>query len=67
MSTFVQLANLCLTNVLLSTTDGYYRQIEGLAMGSPASPLLANIWMSKFDDILKKESPKLYKRYVDDI
>ena len=50
-STFLKLANLCLKNVCLLTTDGYYKQSEGLAMGSPAAPMLANIWMAEFDDV----------------
>ena len=65
--TFIQLARLCLKNVIMSTGNGLYRQIEGMAMGSPASPLLANIWMSKFDKYFTDKKPKMYRRYVDDI
>ena len=48
------------------THDGYYRQVDGLAMGSPPAPLLANGWLSKFDDQIKGSSV-LYGRYMDDI
>ena len=65
--TFLLLAKLCLDRVVMRTCDGYYVQTEGLAMGSPASPLLANIWMSKFDQLFTSEKPKMYMRYVDDI
>ena len=49
----------------------FYNQIDGLAMGSPLAPALANIvmgfhkskWLNKFN--LNK--PKFYLRYVDDI
>ena len=54
----------------MSTHNGYYRQVDGLVMGSPPppspAPLLANGWLSKFDDQIKG-SAKLYARYMDDI
>ena len=65
-TTFVELAMIASCNVIMSTHDGYYRQKDGLAMGSPPAPHLANGWMSKFDDIIKGES-KLFARYMDDI
>ena len=64
--TFIELVKLCSCNVILLSSDGYYRQIDGLAMGSPPAPLLANGWLSKFDSIVK-DSAKLYTRYMDDI
>ena len=50
----------------MSTHRGYYKQIDGLAMGSPPAPHLANGWMSQFDNIIKGTS-KLFTRYMDDI
>ena len=50
----------------MSTHDGYYRQTDGLAMGSPPAPHLANGWLSKYDPVIMGES-KLYYRYMDDI
>ena len=64
--TFITLAKIASCNVLMLTHDGYYTQIEGLAMGSPPAPHLANGWMSQFDSDIKGES-KLYFRYMDDI
>lgn len=46
------------------TRKGFYRQIDGLAMGGPPAPLLANGWLSKFDKTLKGDA-KLYQRYMD--
>ena len=50
----------------MSTHSGYYRQIDGLAMGSQPAPPLANIWLSKFEQLIKDDA-KLYERYMDDI
>jgi hypothetical protein len=64
--TFVELAKIAACNVVMSTHDGYYRQIEGLAMGSPPAPHLANGWMSTFDKTIEGDA-KLFTRYMDDI
>ncbi|XP_066928819.1 uncharacterized protein [Clytia hemisphaerica] len=48
------------------TNDGFYRQNDGLAMGSPPAPMLANGWMSTFDSSIKDDA-RLYSRYMDDI
>ena len=49
----------------------YYDQIDGVAMGSPLAPVLANLFMSFHENDwfknYKGNSPKFYKRYVDDI
>ena len=37
----------------MSTHDGYYKQVDGLAMGSPPAPHLNNGWMSQFDSTIK--------------
>ena len=53
--------------------DGqYYRQVDGIAMGSPLGPAFANAFMCHYEDgwITSCDSqyaPVLYKRYVDDI
>ena len=50
----------------MSTHHGHYKQVDGLAMGSPPAPYLANIWLSKFDPVIAGEA-KVYGRYMDDI
>lgn len=51
----------------------FYKQVEGLAMGSPLSPLLAEIFMAKFEEkLFMSNNPFLNKivywyRYVDDV
>ena len=44
--TFITLAKIPSGDVLMSTHDGYYQQVDGLAMGSPPAPHLANGWFS---------------------
>ena len=50
----------------------YYSQIDGVAMGSPLGPTLANIFLCYHETTWLKNCPKsfkpvYYKRYVDDI
>ena len=49
----------------------FYNQIDGVAMDSPLSPVLANIFMgfreSKWLNEYSIDKPKFYLRYVDDI
>ena len=65
-ATFIELAKIASCDVMMLTHDGYYKQTEGLAMGSPPAPHLANGWMSQFDSTIKGDS-KIYFRYMDDI
>ena len=65
-NTFIILAKIASCDVLMSTHDGYYKQVDGLAMSSPPAPHLANGWMSQFDNTIKGEAV-LYARYMDDI
>ena len=64
--TFTTLAKIASCDVLMSTHDGYYKQVDGLAMGSPPAPHLANGWLSQFDNIIKGKA-RLYARYMDNI
>ena len=45
-----------------------YEQINGVAMGSPLGPLLANAFMCSIEETLEREGkmPTYYKRFVDD-
>ena len=43
--TFKTLARIASCDVIMSTHDGPYKQIDGLAMGSPPAPHLANGWL----------------------
>jgi len=60
--TFVTLAEIACCNVIMATHNGFYIQVDGLAMGSPPAPHLANGWMSQFDPIIKKGNSSFYER-----
>ena len=49
----------------------YYDQVDGVAMGSPLGPVLANIFMGHHEKVWLQEYPGegllFYRRYVDDI
>ena len=52
--------------------NSLYRQIDGVAMGSPLGPTLANAFLCHYekeclDSYPIEFKPKLYKMYVDDI
>ena len=64
--TFITLAIISCTNLILSTHDVIYRQIDGLAMGSPPTPPLSNIWLSKYEPAIKNDA-KLFERSMDAI
>ena len=64
--TFIQLAMISSCDVVMLTPAGYYKQIDGLAMGSPCAPLLANGWLSQYDNRIRDDA-KIFFRYMDDI
>ena len=51
--------------------DSFYDQIDGVAMGSPLAPILANSFMGyheqKWLNEYKGNSPSYFRRYIDDI
>ena len=67
---FIKLMNLA-TKGLFFYKKVLYQQIDGVTMGSPLGPTLANFFMANLENkSLKKESdsnPKLHLQYVDDI
>ena len=47
--------------------DIFLFQIKDLAMGPSISPVVANIYMEEFQNQSSCHSPRVWKRYVDDI
>ena len=51
--------------------DTMYEQLDGVAMGSPLGPVLANIFMANMESMALQSfsgnKPFMYCRYVDDI
>jgi hypothetical protein len=67
---FKNILKACSENIFLYN-NRVYKQIDGLSMGSPLAPILANWFVAKIESKLLEDSaikqPKFYKRYVDDI
>lgn len=60
---------LCTSNIRFYFQDKAYKQIDGVAMGSPLGPILADFFMAMVEQKAQNEigNAILYKRYVDDI
>ena len=69
---FKKLLSLATTESMFLFNDKYYKQIDGVAMGSPLGPTLANAFMCHYEKKWLEECPSqfkpiYYRRYVDDI
>ena len=63
------LPDFCLTNTYFLFQGKYYEQVQGAAMGSPISPLIANLFMEEFEVKALScfpHSPSLWLRFVDE-
>jgi hypothetical protein len=71
-STFKELLELSLIDSVFLFDNKIYQQVDGVAMGSPLAPSLANIFLiflekKLFSSLPPQTAPPLiYKRYVDD-
>lgn len=66
---FIELLHICLTSGYFLYNKKFYLQVDGVAMGSPLAPAIADIWMRNFEDQAIETStikPIIWKRYVDD-
>ena len=64
-----KLVGVCLRSTYFTFQKEFYEQIEGVAMGSPLSPIVANLYMERFERQAIESfplKPKRWKRYIDD-
>ena len=63
-----KLLQLATKDQLFQYNGDLYEQFEGVAMGSPLGPLMANSFMVKLEHELERREvlPSIYRRYVDD-
>lgn len=68
-SSLTLLVEKCLTSTYFTFQGQFYKQLHGAAMGSPLSPVVANIFMEAFESQALESAelkPKVWFRYVDD-
>ena len=65
---FIALMKMATSETQFSFNNNMYSQIDGVAMGSPLGPTLANIFMGHLEHIYfnSNDMPIMYFRYVDD-
>ena len=68
---FKKLLELSVFNTMFAFNGKFYRQNDGLGMGLPLSPTMANIFLCFHEanwlkNCPKEFKPKFYRRYMDD-
>ena len=64
----IELLRIATKDQLFQYNGMLYEQTDGVAMGSPLGPLLANVFMCSLEQSIKRDGlmPSYYRRYVDD-
>ena len=64
----IELLTISTKDQLFQFNGDLYEQIDGVAMGSPLGPLMANTFMCSIEEKLahKNKLPNFYRRYIDD-
>mgnify|MGYP001800622111 CR=1 FL=1 len=65
----VELFEVTTKDQLFQFNGTLYEQFDGVAMGSPLGPLMANTFMCTMEEVLHHQNklPPFYNRYVDDV
>jgi len=64
----IQLLEVATKNQLFQFDGKLYEQTDGVAVGSPLGPLMANSFLCSIEEKLEHDNklPEFYRRYVDD-
>jgi hypothetical protein len=68
-SAFMEIAESCMALNFFTFRNDHYKQTSGTSMGNPISPIIANIFLSRFEMDLASANllPRIWYLYVDNI
>ena len=71
VESFKQLLQLTVSNTYFIFNKCLFKQLDGLAMGNPLAPALANVFLCNMEKLIfntcpEHFKPKFYRRYLDD-
>lgn len=66
---YIHTAKVCMKQNFFQFRKKFYQQINGVSMGNPLSPMIAEIFMASFETSLETKNllPRFWTRYVDDV
>ena len=69
---FQQLLELSVKDILFTFNDQLFAQVDGVGMGNPLGPTLANVFLCHHECLWLEDcpiefKPRLYRRYIDDV